>query len=936
MSAPRRSLGLLLASGTCLSLASVANATILTWNNAAGGAASTSTNWSPAQIPTAADDLVFNTNASFAVTFNGTVPTSDTMIFKRGVVTLTMSAPHTTNGGFIVSDVSPDLGTATLTTGTWNVTGPILIADVSTITGTLNVNDDDADLIGSTAANDVRVGEEGTGFLNITGGGRMVVGDRFTIGDLATGVGTAVVSGSVLSFPNNVRSTLEALGTAQPHCIGFTGDGTLNVLAGGQAIFSGSLNVGHGNVSTGRVLVEGSSGISFSNLQVAGNLNIAANQSAALPGGDGEVRVGSQGTVTVGGATNIATDPDGEVVSRLIVEGGILTTHDLVLGTGGVLTHTSGTIAIDGGVFTIPATGYVLGSSLNPRLVLQNDATASLSSILEVGNIQAGTQSATIEVLTGADLVSSSSIELGKYSGDQASLLVRGTGSSAQMSSGSILIGTQGSGSLTVDTSGLIEVSNFTVASNPGSTGDALLTGTGSLVDADFARIGQSGNGTLVIEAGADMTSSGAAQIALNPGSTGSLTVRGVGSTLTTPFVVVGGSSVTDGGDGTLLITDGAVVDAATLASWPGTTTTIGANATLDGAFQANHRGSFVLSGGTITGFQLLNGVSGLGSLSGFGTVDSPLTAFASITATGTGLLFNKLLSATTTTMGGTRFTFGNGGGFTGSGTIAAPVTAQAGSIITATGPLTMGSSAFTTGFEGFGTLNVGPHEVTLLDSSATFSVNTNLGGGTLRSVNGFVVNNSPSLHTLSGFGTIITDFVGHNFGLISPGDASDATATLTISGELIQSGFTTRTNIDVQGTGAADFDRIVVANAANLSGVLAVTKPAAFTPPQGATFDILIAASINGTFTSLDAPGFTVQYLSDRVRLVFGSPLCDSVDFDGDGDTGTDADIEAFFACLGGSCCPTCGDPDFDNDGDTGTDADIEAFFTVLGGGPC
>ncbi len=64
----------------------------------------------------------------------------------------------------------------------------------------------------------------------------------------------------------------------------------------------------------------------------------------------------------------------------------------------------------------------------------------------------------------------------------------------------------------------------------------------------------------------------------------------------------------------------------------------------------------------------------------------------------------------------------------------------------------------------------------------------------------------------------------------------------------------------------------------------------------------------------------------------------CGTADFDGDGDTGTDADIEAFFACLAGNCCGTCfsAGADFDGDGDTGTDADIEAFFRVLAGNPC
>jgi len=65
--------------------------------------------------------------------------------------------------------------------------------------------------------------------------------------------------------------------------------------------------------------------------------------------------------------------------------------------------------------------------------------------------------------------------------------------------------------------------------------------------------------------------------------------------------------------------------------------------------------------------------------------------------------------------------------------------------------------------------------------------------------------------------------------------------------------------------------------------------------------------------------------------------PTC-SADFNGDGDVGTDADIEAFFACLAGACCATCSPSgaDFNNDGDFGTDADIEAFFRVLAGGIC
>ena len=64
-------------------------------------------------------------------------------------------------------------------------------------------------------------------------------------------------------------------------------------------------------------------------------------------------------------------------------------------------------------------------------------------------------------------------------------------------------------------------------------------------------------------------------------------------------------------------------------------------------------------------------------------------------------------------------------------------------------------------------------------------------------------------------------------------------------------------------------------------------------------------------------------------------TPVC-TADFNCDGDSGTDQDIEDFFACLGGACCETCGSADFNHDGDTGSDQDIEAFFRVLAGGPC
>jgi hypothetical protein len=74
----------------------------------------------------------------------------------------------------------------------------------------------------------------------------------------------------------------------------------------------------------------------------------------------------------------------------------------------------------------------------------------------------------------------------------------------------------------------------------------------------------------------------------------------------------------------------------------------------------------------------------------------------------------------------------------------------------------------------------------------------------------------------------------------------------------------------------------------------------------------------------------------SATLQVVPGGSPCWTADFDGDGDVGTDHDIEAFFACMSGSCCTTCAPSDFNGDGEGATDADIEAFFRILAGQAC
>jgi hypothetical protein len=100
---------------------------------------------------------------------------------------------------------------------------------------------------------------------------------------------------------------------------------------------------------------------------------------------------------------------------------------------------------------------------------------------------------------------------------------------------------------------------------------------------------------------------------------------------------------------------------------------------------------------------------------------------------------------------------------------------------------------------------------------------------------------------------------------------------------------------------------------------------------------DVYPGASFYRNFTNpwIELDNYDLMF---HTYVAAGGPTCGSADFNCDGATGTDADIESFFACLSGDCPPPpcTSSADFNGDGATGTDADIEAFFRVLAGGSC
>jgi autotransporter-associated beta strand protein len=226
------------------------------------------------------------------------------------------------------------------------------------------------------------------------------------------------------------------------------------------------------------------------------------------------------------------------------------------------------------------------------------------------------------------------------------------------------------------------------------------------------------------------------------------------------------------------------------------------------------------------------------------------------------------------------------------------------------------------------------------------------------------------SAATLGGSGTIWRNTTVN--GTLSPGNSP---GVLTIGGALtLGSGATM--NMQLNGAAAGSgYDQVVVNSAATSgaavtlgSGTASLSVSLGFAPTASSMFWLInntnAATTTTGNFAGL-AEGAVVPLGSFNGRtytahisyngnfatgqadhsgndvVLYGvdwTPHCGSADFNCDGDTGTDADIESFFACLAGTCPPPpcTGSADFNGDGDVGTDADIEAFFRVLGGGSC
>ncbi|MEK6642729.1 MAG: hypothetical protein AABZ08_02380 [Planctomycetota bacterium] len=307
-----------LALGFCsvLGIATTTYAAALSWDNSAGdGLAATTANWTPAQLPGAADDLTFSIAGAYPVTWGATVTNSRTHVYRNGTVTNTCSSPHAASTGITIAASAGEVATMTLTTGTLTSNASMIVGDAGT--GTLNVNDDDADLVIAGATSDLTIGNNGDAAMSITGFGHVQVADQFIAGSNSVSSPTITVSGAQAVFPFGA-SFLEVLGTSQSR-IGAGGDATMTVSNGAVADFAGDLVIANGSASVSSVTVQ--TAVLFNaRLNVDGDLLVGRNTSAGIAAGTATLNVNTGGSVTVGGDTFVG-DPDGGT-STIVMNGG--------------------------------------------------------------------------------------------------------------------------------------------------------------------------------------------------------------------------------------------------------------------------------------------------------------------------------------------------------------------------------------------------------------------------------------------------------------------------------------------------------------------------------------------------------------------------------------------------------------------------------------
>ena len=545
-----------------------------------------------------------------------------------GSAGLTVEAAGVTSAdGITIGNAASGSGTVKVSGG-----GSSLAADTTLILGASGSGALTVESGGSATAETVTIGADagGTGTAKITGtGSSLAASGELTLGASGSGALTVEAGGDASAATLALGSAASGSGTltitgagstteAGALVAGDAGSGTATIEAGGT-LTSNSAVLGSAAGSTGAVTVNGT-GSSWTD---GGEITIGAD-------GSGSLTVVGAGTAASGSIT-LGAAADGSGTLALSGIGSAVTTDGaLAVGAAG-----TGSASIALGA-TASAGATVLGRAATGSgtlLITDNGSALATSGSLTVGDAGSGALT-----LANGGSASAASASLGSAASGTGTVTVTNLGSSLTID-GPLTIGDAGTGSLSVLSSGTVASGDAILGAATGGSGTVFVTGAGSDWSAGAITVGGSGSGSLDVTA-AGTLESGTAILASAAGSTGAATVDGDGSIWT----IGGDLTVGDAGDGTLLINAGAAVAVdggsgiVTLASAAGSTGTLeigtGAGAgTLDAATVTGGDGTArIVFDHSDTAYRFTPEITGSVALSLVGSGTTILTAANSYT----------------------------------------------------------------------------------------------------------------------------------------------------------------------------------------------------------------------------------------------------------------------------------------------------------------
>lgn len=650
-------------------------------------------------------------NASWFNLFNwslGSVPTSsDPVIIDAG----SSKPAQITSVGAFSADI--DIG-ATSAGGQLQISGSSAVLSSSgdgwigtTIgsTGTVNVS-------GLWTLDNLSIGGQGTGYLSVTNGG--AVGSLSgTIGRQAGSVGTVVVdTGSTWANSGNLE-------------VGYGGNGSL-IIGGHSTVTSANGILGSSAGASGTVTVDTTG-------HWTNGLSLYVGYS-----GQGSLVIQSGGVVTATNAILVGDQNGSNGAVSVDGAGSFLGSNVVRIGVAG-----AGNLSLLNGAHVQSLTGYVGDGSGSSGVIQISDAGSTWvnTGTLNIGYFGQGA----VRVLSGGALTSDS-IAIGVQAGNSApnSLLVGGSGSSAQINNG-LIVGDGGNGIMVIYGSGASVTvgSSFgtVVGSLAGSTGTVALA-AGSTLATQSLIVGASGSGLLAVSSGSTVTvngGSGNITLARDSGSSGTFVV---GNTAGLPGLAPG------------------TINAASITMGAGT-------AEID----LNHTSTNYVFSPAISGSGVIQQAGGVTNLTGN---SSGFTGTTNVT--GGTLLVNGTLGGTMTVNGGTL----GGAGTVGDTTVTSGTLAPGNSIgtLTVQGNLTLTAAATYL-------VQVSPTSASRTDVTGTAT----LGGATVNAVFGqgsYVTKQYTIVHATNGvsgsFATLVNTNLPSGFSSSLGYDATNAYLDLTLN----------------------------------------------------------------------------------------------------------------------------------------------------------